>query len=64
MPKIVYLITKQDAAKDAKSFWTRAGVAFENKDGSLNVKLDLFPNVQFQIRDRKTTTKKAKPAQS
>lgn len=36
-----------------KSFWHRAGVAFVNKDGSLNLKLDLFPNVQLQVRDRK-----------
>jgi hypothetical protein len=36
-----------------KSFWHRAGVAFENKDGSLNLKLDLFPNVDLQIRERK-----------
>jgi hypothetical protein len=36
-----------------KKYWNRAGRAFVNKDGSLNVKLDLFPNVQLQIRDRK-----------
>ena len=36
-----------------KSYWHRAGVAFENRDGSLNVKLDLFPGVDLQIRDRK-----------
>jgi hypothetical protein len=36
-----------------KTFVHRAGIAFVNRDGSLNVKLDLFPNVQQQIRDRK-----------
>lgn len=36
-----------------KSYWHRAGVAFTNRDGSLNVKLDLFPGVQLQIRDKK-----------
>jgi len=36
-----------------KSYWHRAGVAFLNKDNSLNVKLDLFPGVQIQIRDKK-----------
>jgi hypothetical protein len=35
-----------------KSLWHRAGVAFQNSDGSLNVKLDLFPNVDLQIRAR------------
>jgi len=36
-----------------KSFWHRCGIAFVNRDGSLNLKLDLFPNVQIQIRDKK-----------
>jgi hypothetical protein len=36
-----------------KSFWHRCGVAFVNRDGSLNLKLDLFSNVQIQIRDKK-----------
>jgi len=34
-----------------RNYWSRCGVAFVNKDGSLNLKLDLFPDVQFQIRD-------------
>jgi hypothetical protein len=37
-----------------KSFWNRCGVAFTNSDGSINVKLDLFPNVQIQIREPKS----------
>ena len=36
-----------------KSFWHRCGICFVNRDGSLNLKLDLFPNVQIQIRDKK-----------
>jgi hypothetical protein len=48
--KEVYVI--QPNPNDArKSFWHRCGVAFVNRDGSLNVKLDLFPGVQIQIRD-------------
>jgi hypothetical protein len=35
-----------------KTYWHRAGVAFVNRDGSLNLKLDLFPSVDLQIRDR------------
>jgi len=40
-----------------KSYWHRCGVAFVNKDGSLNLKLDLFPGVQLQVRDRKADDK-------
>lgn len=37
-----------------KSIWIRVGVAFENKDGSLNVKLNCLPlNGTLHIRDRK-----------
>ena len=48
--KDVYMIQKGKT----RSFWTRIGVAFVNKDGSLNVKLDAFPvSGQLHIRDRK-----------
>jgi len=37
-----------------KTFWIRIGVAFVNRDGSLNVKLNAFPvSGQLHIRDRK-----------
>ena len=36
-----------------KTYWHKCGVAFVNRDGSLNLKLDLFPNVQLQVRDPK-----------
>ena len=26
-----------------KAFWSRIGVAFKNRDGSINLKLDFFP---------------------
>jgi len=26
-----------------KAFWSRIGVAFNNRDGSINLKLDFFP---------------------
>ncbi len=49
--KDVFMIQKGKT----KYFWTRIGVAFVNKDGSLNVKLDAFPvSGQLHIRDRKT----------
>ena len=52
-PKNVFVIEK----KGEKSYWHQAGVAFENKDGSLNLKLHLFPDLRFQVRDRKKSEK-------
>jgi len=38
---------------DRKSIWIRVGLAFENKDGNLNVKLNCLPvNGTLHIRDR------------
>lgn len=48
--KIVYLLVK---GSDNRTFWNRAGAAFQNSDGSLNVKLDFFPDLTFQVRDVK-----------
>lgn len=51
--KDVYMIQKGKT----RSFWTRIGVAFVNKDGSLNVKLDAFPvSGQLHIRDPKAVS--------
>jgi hypothetical protein len=36
-----------------KTYWNKCGRAFVNQDGSLNVRLDLLPNVDLQIRERK-----------
>jgi hypothetical protein len=47
MQKLVYVITKHGD----KSYWNRAGAAFDNKDGSINFKLDVHGDVQFQIRE-------------
>ena len=48
-PNIVYVIQEEGD----KKYWHRAGVAFVNRDGSLNLKLDLFPNLQMQVRAQK-----------
>lgn len=46
--KVVYTITE----RGDRSFWTRIGVAYVNRDGSLSVKLDAIPvNGTMQIRD-------------
>jgi len=46
--KVAYVITE----RGDKTYWNRIGVAFPNKDGSINVKLDALPTSgQLQIRD-------------
>ena len=46
--KIVYAITE----RGERTYWTRIGVAYTNRDGSLNVKLDAVPvNGTMQVRD-------------
>lgn len=38
--------------RDGKTFWTKIGVAYENRDGSLTVKLDALPvSGTLQLRD-------------
>jgi hypothetical protein len=47
--KILYLLVKNGD----KTYFNRAGVAFApNKDGSVNFKLDMFPGLTFQMRDK------------
>jgi hypothetical protein len=46
--KFVYVITGSGERK----FWNKFGVAFVNRDGSMNVKLDSLPvNGELHIRD-------------
>ena len=45
-------VIQQDAQDEDKKYWHRCGVAFENRDGSLNLKLDLFPGLQMQVREK------------
>ena len=47
--KVVYSITE---GKNGKSYWTRIGAAFTNRDGSLTLKLDCVPlGGTMQVRD-------------
>ena len=43
--------------------WNRAGVAFENKDGSFTFKLDVFPQTKFQLREEKPLVKEEAAAE-
>ena len=46
--KVAYSITE----RNGKSYWNRIGVAFTNRDGSINVKLEAVPvSGQLQIRE-------------
>jgi hypothetical protein len=50
-----------DKEGNEKTSWERVGVCFgTNKDGSMNFELHLFPNLKFQIRERREKTEKPK----
>ena len=42
MKQIVAAVERGEGT-DTKKFWTRIGVAFENRDGSWNLRFDYFP---------------------
>ncbi len=46
--KVVYAITE----RGEKSFWTKIGVAYTNRDGSITIKLDAVPvSGTMQVRE-------------
>lgn len=51
--KDVYAIYESKADNRERSRWVRVGVAFDNRDGSINVLLDALPlSGRLQIRPR------------
>jgi len=52
-----------NTSEGGKSYWNRAGVAFENKDGSFTFKLDVFPQTKFQLREEKPVVKEEAAAE-
>ena len=51
--KDVYAIYESKGDGGERSRWVRVGVAFDNRDGSLNVLLDALPlSGRLQIRNR------------
>jgi hypothetical protein len=52
--KIVWTIVERTSAGGvAKSYWTKVGVAFVNRDGSLNLHLDAIPiSGKLQVREQ------------
>ena len=61
-PLDVFLITEKGSSGEepVKSIWTKIGVAFVNKDASLNVVLDAFPvHGKLHIRERREMKNKS-----
>ena len=54
----IYVI---NTSESGKSYWNRAGVAFENRDGSFTLKLDILPQTKFQLREEKPLAKEEAP---
>jgi len=52
--KVVYLIIERGMPPNKQTFWRPAGMAYECRDGSLNLKLDIHPGLTFNIRDPKS----------
>ena len=53
--KDVYAVYELKPDGRERARWVRVGVAFDNKDGSLNVLLDALPlNGRLHIRNRQT----------
>ena len=54
MKQLVAAIERGEG-EEKKTFWTRIGVAFENRDGSWNLRFDFLPARPFdttvQLRD-------------
>jgi hypothetical protein len=54
--KAIYgVVTRSSKTDNARSWWTRIGTAFVNRDGSLNLRFDFlpadFPSTTVQIRE-------------
>lgn len=57
--KIVYLVIDAGTGSERESYWKPAGYAYLCRDNSINLKLDLFPNLIFNIRDPKSNSEVA-----
>lgn len=47
--------------RNGKTYFNRCGVGFENKDGSINFKLDIHGDTQFHIRKARSDADEAQP---
>jgi hypothetical protein len=63
--KGVYTIVerKSEEHPDRKNLWIQIGIAFVNRDGSINVRLNAFPvNAALHIRDLRNAEESDEPA--
>lgn len=44
---------KPKGPDNQENFWRKVGTGFDNRDGSVNVFLDMFPGTTFQLREMK-----------
>lgn len=52
LQKKVYKIMSAVEKRDGGSFWIRVGSGYTNRDGSVNIYLDVFPKTfQLQMRE-------------
>jgi hypothetical protein len=53
--KQLVAVVERESGGEKKAFWTRIGVAFENRDGSWNLRFDFVPTrmgeTTIQLRD-------------
>jgi len=57
----IWSIKDFEVKGEKKSDWKKIGVAFENKDGSLNLMFNLFPtdpSMRIQVRDKREREEK------
>ena len=52
-----------EAGEGRKAFFNPSGIAFDNRDGSINFQLHIFPGVKFHIGIPKTVNGDEKPDQ-
>jgi hypothetical protein len=65
--KQLVAVVERGDGEEKKSYWTRIGVAFENRDGSWNLRFDYFParpDTTIQLRDIKDKEEAKEEAQA
>jgi hypothetical protein len=63
--RVVYVVTERMTQEGTRSFWTKVGAAFENRDGSVTVRLDALPLTgTLQIRDDERDAARRERAQT
>jgi hypothetical protein len=52
MKAVWTMVERASAGGSTKTYWTRVGVGFVNRDGSINLRLDAIPiNGALQVRE-------------